>query len=121
MDKQQLLEYCMSKPGSEQDYQDDWHADRIKVAHKMFALLGEAHGRPVISLKCGVDKVEELRQQYPDIVPGFYLNKTHWNSLYLDGSLQSSQIYQLIDLSYQLVVDGLPEREQQRLLALSRG
>jgi len=115
VNKQQLLDYCLTKPGSEQDYQSDWQADRVRVAEKMFALIGEAYGRPVISLKCGIELAEQLREQHADIIPGYYLNKAHWNSIYLDGALPDSQFYQLIDISYQLVVAGLSKKKRQEL------
>lgn len=115
MNKQQLLDYCLNKPGSEQDYQSDWQADRVKVANKMFALIGEAYGRPVISLKCGPELAERLRELHPEIIPGYYLNKAHWNSVYLDGNLPDSQFYQLIDMSYQLVVAGLSNKTRQEI------
>ncbi|PVZ82129.1 hypothetical protein C9426_30680 [Serratia sp. S1B] len=115
MNKQQLLDYCLTKPGSEQDYQRDWQADRVRVAEKMFALIGEAYGRPVISLKCDPKLAEQLREQHAEIIPGYYLNKAHWNSIYLDGALPDLQFYQLIDISYQLVVAGLSKKKRQEL------
>lgn len=115
MNKQQLIDYCLTKPGSEHDYQNDWQADRVRVADKMFALIGEAYGRPAISLKCGVELAEQLRGQHAEIIPGYYLNKAHWNSIFLDGALPDSQFYQLIDISYQLVTAGLSKKKRLEL------
>ncbi len=110
MHGEQLIEYCLDKPGAIHDYQADWEADRVSVAGKMFALLGELDGRPIISLKCDPARADLLRQAFSDIIPGYYLNKTHWNTLFLDGTLPDELIHENIDHSYQLVVRGLPKK-----------
>lgn len=115
MNSQQLIEYCLGKAGAVHDYQAEWQADRVSVGGKMFALLGSLDGRPLISLKCDPDRAEQLRQTFNDIIPGYYLNKMHWNSLYLDGALPDELILESIDQSHQLVAQGLPKKTQRAL------
>lgn len=82
----------------------------------MFAMVGETKGRPSISLKTSPELAERLREQHPEIVPSEHLNKAHWNTVFLDGELPNSQFYSLIDRSYQLVLQGLPEQRRQELV-----
>ncbi|HIF9426041.1 TPA: MmcQ/YjbR family DNA-binding protein [Yersinia enterocolitica] len=116
MNNSVLLEYCMSKPGAEQSDHEKWQANQIKVADVMFAMVGETAGRPSISLKTSPELAESLREQHPEIVPSEHLNKAHWNTVFLDGKLPNSQFYSLIDRSYQLVLQGLPEHRRQELV-----
>ena len=111
----QLIEYCLSKAGAVHDYQAAWEADRVCVADKMFALLGALDGRPILSLKCDPARAEQLRQMFDDIIPGYYLNKAHWNTLFLDGSVPDELVYESIDQSYQLVAQGLTKKMQKLL------
>ncbi len=88
-----------------------------KVCHKMFATLTAEGGVPRVSLKCDPDLALQLREQYPAVRPGFQMNKKHWNTIILDGSIPSEQIQRMIDHSYQLIVDNLPTAEREQLLA----
>lgn len=115
MDNTQLIEYCLTKLGAVHDYKAEWEADRVCISGKMFALLGELNGRPIISLKSEPDRADVLRQMYADVIPGYYLNKTHWNTLFIDGALPEELIYESIDHSYRLVGMGLPKKTQRAL------
>lgn len=118
MKSEQLLEYCMKKPGAAQDIDNKLQANQIKVADVMFAMIGEVEGREAISLKTTSELAEQLRAQYIQIVPGEHLNKAHWSTVFLDGELPDSKFYFLIDSSYQRVVAGLPEVVRQELANL---
>jgi predicted DNA-binding protein (MmcQ/YjbR family) len=74
----------------------------FKVAGRMFALLGRLDGNDVVSLKCEPERSSVLRTSFPAIVPGYHLNKEHWNTLVLDGSLPAPLVTELIDHSYDL-------------------
>lgn len=115
MTSSELLTYCMGKPGAEQSVENQRGANQVKVGDAMFAMVCEIDGREAISLKTSPELAEQLRAQHPDIVPGGHLNKAHWNTVFLDGSLPDSQFYYLIDGSYQLVVSGLPEAVRQEI------
>jgi predicted DNA-binding protein (MmcQ/YjbR family) len=81
---------------------------------KAFALCGidEFSG---VNLKCDPEKAIELREQYAGIQPGYHMNKKHWNTLSTDGSVPPSLFFELIDHSYNLVVNGLPKKERAKL------
>ncbi|EGA4959652.1 MmcQ/YjbR family DNA-binding protein [Salmonella enterica] len=111
----ELLQYCMAKPGAEQSVHSDWKATQIKVEDVLFAMVKEVEGRPAASLKTSPELAELLRQQHSDVRPSRHLNKAHWSTVYLDGSLPDSQLYYLIDASYQQAVNALPEDKRKQL------
>jgi predicted DNA-binding protein (MmcQ/YjbR family) len=94
----------MNKTGAEQSVHSDWKATQIKVADVLFAMVKEVEGRPAASLKTSPELADLLRQQHSDVRPSKHLNKAHWSTVYLDGSLPDSQIYYLVDA--QVVPDG---------------
>jgi predicted DNA-binding protein (MmcQ/YjbR family) len=115
MTSSDLLLYCMAKRGAEQSVHSDWKATQIKVADVLFAMVKDVEDRPAVSLKTSPELAELLRQQHKDVRPSRHLNKAHWSTLYLDGSLPNSQIYYLVDASYQLAVELLPEALRQQM------
>lgn len=114
----ELLQYCMAKPGAEQSVHNDWKATQIKVEDVLFAMVKEVENRPAVSLKTSPELAELLRQQHSDVRPSRHLNKAHWSTVYLDGSLPDSQIYYLVDASYQQAVNLLPEEKRKLLVQL---
>lgn len=85
-----------------------------KVAGKMFGLIYEKDGLLRLNLKCEPEHAQELRHIFTSVIPGYHMNKKHWNTLLLNGELPKGEIERQIDHSYQLVVDKLPKK--QRLL-----
>lgn len=81
----------------------------------MFALTSLT-GELSINLKCDPEKAIELREQYPAVQPGYHMSKLHWNTVYIDGSVPASLIYEWIDHSYDLIFKKLPGKEQTRIL-----
>jgi len=104
--------YCLTKLGSIEEYPFGPNIIVIKVASKIFALISRRHGQDILSLKCDPDYSELLRQQCSSITPGYHLNKRHWNTLLLDGSIPEREIRGLIDHSYELVYKSLPRRKR---------
>jgi len=88
-----------------------------KVKGKMFATLGfdEADGDGRVNLKCDPERAVDLRAEHDAIIPGYHMNKRHWNTLVLDGSLSPALVRELIDHSWELVVAGLPKRIRETL------
>jgi predicted DNA-binding protein (MmcQ/YjbR family) len=87
----------------------------FKVAGKMFA-LSTLRSRPLqVSVKCDPDLAAQLRISYPAIAPGYHLNKRHWNTITLDGSLEDDFVFEMLEDSYDLVVEGLPRKARQLL------
>lgn len=105
----------LAKPAAEETYPFDTVTLVAKVAGKMFALLASDSAPVQLSLKVDPDFGDLLRATYPAIQPGYHLNKRHWVTLTLDGSLPPGLVQELIDGSYDLVVRGLTRAERARL------
>ena len=104
----ELRDHCLSFPGSEETFPFGPNTSVFKVAGKMFALSRLAE-RPVrVSLKCEPQLAEQLRGAHAAVLPGYHLNKRHWNTVIIDGSLPERMIRDMIEDSYDLVVSRLP-------------
>lgn len=90
-------------------------ADVYKVAGKMFAIVEPNSEPPQVTLKCEPSLAPHLREQYDAIIGGYHLDKKHWNTVRLDGSIPVDQIEEMIEHSYQRVVAGMPKAVRQRL------
>lgn len=113
-----IEEYCSKKPGFEQDYKEEWQAWRFLLKGKMFAMIGgDKQGSPIITLKLEPAYGDFLRREYPgQIEPGYYMNKTHWNSLHLDSSVPDEVVRKMLDDSHTIVLASLPKKVQQQIL-----
>jgi len=109
MDFNTLKKHLVSKPGAVEDFPFDTVTLVIKVSGKMFALVGLDNEPLRLNLKCDPAKAEILREIYPAIQPGYHMNKRHWNTIILDGSITDAEILAMIDDSYALVVKKLPK------------
>lgn len=110
--------YCLAKPGAVKDYQPEWEAHRYLVGGKMFAMHGgDKEGKEIFTLKLEPDFGAFLRQEYAGIVPGYYMNKEHWNSLYLDSAVPEDVVREMADRSYRLVFQGLTKKLQREITA----
>jgi len=109
MDAQELKAACLALPGSVEDFPFGGEVSVFKVAGKMFALC-DLDGDPLqLSLKCEPELAVQLRAAYPAIAPGYHLNKRHWNTVTLDGSLPDQMVTDMLGDSYDLVVASLPK------------
>lgn len=110
--------YLMAKPAVTKDFKPEWNWIRYMIGGKMFAaVLQDFDGKPYyINLKLEPSEGELLRRQYPDIVPGYYSNKQHWNSVNPDGEVPDELLKQMLDQSYSLVLHGLSKKKQQETL-----
>lgn len=111
-----IREYCLAKKAVTESFPFDNETLVLKVADKMFALVN-LKGELRINLKCDSEKAVLLREQYPKVQPGYHMNKKHWNSIYIEGSIPDKLIKQWIDESYELVVKKMPKRKQNELLS----
>jgi len=114
MNIETFREYCMDKPGVTEEFPFDEVTLVFKVMGKMFALTN-LDGDWTLALKCDPDRAMELRETYPAIQPGYHMSKIHWNTIMMDGSLSQKLILELVDHSYQLVVDKLPRKLKEEL------
>ena len=115
LDYQALVDYCLSKPASSSGYPFGEGTLVFKVVGKMFALIPEDDGSLRMNLKCDPDDALALREQYEAIQPGYHMNKKHWNTITIDGSLPNTLVFELIDHSYDLVVSKLPKTQRQKI------
>ncbi|MBW4080633.1 MmcQ/YjbR family DNA-binding protein [Paenibacillus sp. S150] len=110
-----IIEYCLKKKGAAKEYPFGPEAMAVKIAGKMFALIFEDSANSFrINLKCDPVIAENLREQLKAVRPGYHMNKKHWNTVTVDGSLPESDVFDMIDHSYDMVVKKLPKslREQ---------
>lgn len=112
-----LDEYLMNKPGVSKN-KENWNWIRYMLGGKMFlAICLDDEDKPYyITLKLEPLEGEFLRQQYEDIIPGFYMNKVHWNSINPDGEVPEALLKELADKSYQLILSGFSKKKQQEIL-----
>jgi predicted DNA-binding protein (MmcQ/YjbR family) len=111
----ELRDNCLGFPGSSESFPFGAETSVFKVEGRIFAISRLA-GRPLeVSLKCDPLLAEQLREAHPAIRPGYHLNKRHWNTVTLDGSLPDAMIADMIEDSYDLVVSKLPRTKQRAL------
>ena len=103
MDHKTVEEYILSMPNAKLDYPFGKDVAVYKVGDKMFALIAEGADPVRISLKCDPVLAQTLREKYESVLPGYHLNKKHWNTLILTGQLPWEDVQDLIRHSYQLV------------------
>ena len=111
----ELRDRCLAFPGSEETFPFTPGTSVFKVAGKMFALSRLAEDPLKVSLKCEPLLAEQLRDAHPSVLPGYHLNKRHWNTVVIDGSMPDEMVADMIEDSYDLVVSGLPRWRQRAL------
>jgi predicted DNA-binding protein (MmcQ/YjbR family) len=115
MDATALRAWCLGRPGAVEEFPFGPETSVFKVAGKMFALSGLDRVPLRVSVKCEPELAADLRTSYPAIRPGYHLNKRHWNTITLDGSLPDQLVRDLIEDSYDLIVSALPRRLREQL------
>nr|WP_202431891.1 MmcQ/YjbR family DNA-binding protein [Streptomyces sp. SID7804] len=107
---------CLSFNATVEDFPFNPETSVFKVLGKMFALTN-LDARPLtVNLKCDPEDAIRLRAEHPDlIVPGYHMNKRHWNTVTVDGGLPDRLVRELVEDSYDLVVAGLPRADRLRL------
>jgi len=111
----QLRELCLGFPGSAETFPFGPETSVFKVAGKMFALSQLAEAPLRVSLKCEPPLAEQLRAAHAAVLPGYHLNKRHWNTVIIDGSIPEQTIRDMMEDSYDLVVSGLPSSRRRAL------
>ena len=104
-----LRNHCIGKIGVTEGFPFDQKTLVFKVFGNMFALVDE-DDFDAINLKCDPEKAIELRESFQGVQPGFHMNKTHWNSVYLNEDVSDQLLAELIDHSYELVYASLPKK-----------
>lgn len=114
MNREQLKDYVLGKRATEETFPFGPEAAVFKVLGKMFALI------PVddplsVSLKCDPDFAEVLRDTYEAVQPGYHMNKRHWNTVTIDGTIPDNEVEEMVDESYRLVVSKMTKKDQRKL------
>jgi predicted DNA-binding protein (MmcQ/YjbR family) len=111
MTGEELLGYCLAKPGAWQD--EPWEGDVVaKVGSKIFAFLGSG---PAVGVKCGASReaADEWLARYPDDASVMaYIGRSGWNTLRLDGAIPDEELFEAVDVSYDMVVSKLPKKDR---------
>lgn len=115
MDLPELIEYCLGQKAAEETTPFGPDVLVYKVCDKVFALTSPDGVPSRVNLKCDPDRAVELRDEYEAVIPGFHMNKKHWNTVVLDGSLPDALLRELIDHSYALVVSGMTKKQRAEL------
>lgn len=113
-------EFLLNKQDVTKDLQADWNWIRYQIGGKMFAAVClDSNNIPhYITLKLDPTEGEFLRKQYADIIPGYYMNKTHWNSVKADGEVPDDLLKDMLDKSYRLVLSGFSKKKQKEILGV---
>ncbi len=114
-----LRDYLLAKPGCAEEYPFGPQVMVFKVVGKVFALLAWEEVPVYVSLKCDPERSQGLREQFSGINGAYHLNKKHWHSVAMDGSVDMELTQELIDHSYDLIVSTLPGRDRELLQGLS--
>ena len=115
MDLADVIALCLSLPGAEESQPFGPEVLVYKVGGKVFAIASPDDFPPRINLKCDPDRAMELRDEYEAIIPGFHMNKKHWNTVMLDGSLPKGVVPDLVRHSHDLVMASLPAKLRPRV------
>ena len=111
-------EYLLKMPGVYKDLQKDWNWIRYRIGEKMFvAICLDDNDKPYyITLKLEPLEGDFWRKQYEDIIPGYYMNKTHWNSVKADGNVPDDILMDLLEKAYRIVLESLSKKRQKEIL-----
>jgi predicted DNA-binding protein (MmcQ/YjbR family) len=114
MTLEEYRKYCLQKAGVTEHLPFDINTLVFKVGNKMFALT-DINSFSSINLKCDPERAIELREQYSEIIPGYHMNKRLWNTVSTIDSLEDSFILELIDHSYDLILESLPKKTREEI------
>ncbi len=115
---QDIRSHCAAKKGSTEDFPFDFQTLVFKVGGKMYALTDIDAEELSINVKCDPHLSLELRSRYPQVSPGYHMNKKHWNTVFVDGAVPDGEILEMIDHSYNLVLRGLPKKIREAIEGL---
>ncbi len=110
MNIEEIREYCLKKSQVTEGFPFDESTLVFKVAGKIFLICGLNSEVPQINLKCDPERAIELREMYTGILPGYHMNKKHWNTVYLNDDVNADLLIELINHSYEMVIKGLPKK-----------
>ena len=112
-------DYLLQKKAVQKDFKEEWGWYRYQIGEKMFAAVClDEVGKPYyITMKLAPANGDFYRQQYPDVLPGYYMNKVHWNSIRADGEVPDAVLKDMLDEAYDLVLHSFGKKKQAELLS----
>ncbi len=110
LDVEFFREYCLKKKGVIEDFPFGEDTLVFKVMGKIFAITGLNAEQFTINLKCNTELISEWREKYSSVIPGYHMNKAHWNTVIIDGTIPQKEIIKMVDHSYNEVVLGMPKK-----------
>lgn len=118
MEYQSLHDYLMAKPCTACNYQPDWRWHRYYVGDKLYAVLcmDEADALWGVTMKLPPEEGELLRAQHPEVIPGYYMNKQHWNTVRTDAPVSDQLLYTMLEHAYRQAFQSLSKKKQQAIL-----
>ncbi len=119
MHLEEFRNYCLDKPGVTEGFPFDDNALVFKVMGKIFTIT-DVENFESINLKCDPEEAIELRERYSCVIPGYHMNKKHWNTILMDNSIPDQLIIEWIDNSYNLVAQSLIKKLKEGLNSLSQ-
>jgi predicted DNA-binding protein (MmcQ/YjbR family) len=114
---EEYRDFCIALKGVTEEFPFDENTLVFKVMGKIFALC-DVNAFDSVNLKCEPEKAIELREQFSAVLPGYHMNKKHWNTIVMDGSIDDKLIYQWILDSYHLVIASLTKKQREELANL---
>ena len=115
MNVEQARDYSLTKPAATEDTPFGPDVIVFRVGSKIFALINIERMPFSINLKCDPERAIELREEHEDVLPGYHMNKKHWNTVVLNGSLAAAEVGEMIDHSYSLVFASLSKKGREAL------
>ena len=120
MKETDICTYAETFSSAHTDFKAEWGATRLLLDDKMFGMLGQnKSGKRILTVKLKPEDGELLREQYAEIVPGYYMNKVHWNSIDLAGQVSDETIKTMIQKSYQLILQAMTKKRQREIAELA--
>jgi len=113
MDIETLREYCLQKAGVSEEFPFGETTLVFKVGGKVFLLTSLERSPLQFNVKCDPEKAVELREQYEGVLPGYHMNKKHWNTVLVNGTVPERMLRELIDHSYELITAALPGKTRK--------
>jgi predicted DNA-binding protein (MmcQ/YjbR family) len=120
MNIEELREYCLSKDFTEETFPFDETTLVFKVWGKAFLLVDIVEKPLSFNVKCDPEKAIQLREQHSFVLPGYHMNKKHWNTIVCEAGVSKKLLTEWIDHSYEQVVAGLPKKEREKVLKAKR-
>ena len=116
MNIETLRDYCLSKKAVTEDFPFGETTLVFRVLNKIFLLVSLDADPLQFNAKCDTEKAIQLREEYDTVKPGYHMNKKHWNTVIIDGTISTKLIKEMIDDSYDLIIQSLPKKLKEELL-----